>query len=201
MIAARYASAIALFDAANAEDPRRARDEDGQDFPYELLYARRMTAMLDRFAPQADEVVRLAVRAQHIQRWKTPRDSYPLDRAGYLQWRTGLYRFHSETAARLMRQAGYDESTVTRVQAAIGKKDLKLNPDSQATEDVADLVFIEHYLQAFADKKNYPEDKWLDIIRKTWRKMSPRAQAFALGGNIRLPESQALLIAKAIGGS
>ena len=107
----RFERAIALFDAANAEDPRQDKGARRQWVPYELLYAQRMTEMIDRFAPQASEAAKLAVRAQHIQRWKTPRDSYPMDRTGYLQWRTGLYKFHAETAGRLMKEAGYDDET------------------------------------------------------------------------------------------
>ena len=135
----RFDAAIAAFDAANAEDPNR---DEGR--PKELLYAQRMSAMLDRFAPDASEAVRLAVRAQHIQRWKTPRASYPMDRQGYLQWRTGLYKFHAETAGRILQEAGYDAGTIERVQAAVGKKGLKVNAETQLLEDVTDLVFLEH---------------------------------------------------------
>jgi hypothetical protein len=130
-----------------------------------------------------------------------PRDSYPLDRTGYLQWRTGLYRFHAETAGRLMREAGYDEAMIARVQQAIGKKGLKVNPDTQLLEDVIGLCFIEHYLADFAARHaEYDEAKWLQILRKTWAKMSPRGHAFALEGGIRLPAALLPLIVKAVGG-
>lgn len=195
----RFEHALALFDAANAEDPRQDLDTDGQPVPRELLYARRLSDMLQRYAPAADEAVKLAVRAQHIQRWKTPRDSYPMTREGYLQWRTGLYRFHAETAGRLMRVAGYDAASIERVMQAVGKRGLKTNPDTQLLEDVVDLVFIEHYMLEFARQKaDYSEEKWLDIVRKTWRKMSARAHAFALSGQVKLPEPLAPLIVKAV---
>jgi hypothetical protein len=159
--------AIALFDAANAEDPRTDAGPDGNTMPREQLYAQRMTDMIARFAPDASEVARLAVRAQHIQRWKVPRDSYPMDRDGYLQWRTGLYKFHAETAGRLMKEAGYDDETIDRVKQAVGKRGLKVNADTQLLEDVADLVFIEHYMLGFAGQKPYySEEKWLEIIRQ-----------------------------------
>jgi hypothetical protein len=186
---------------ANAEDPRMDQGPDGKDVPYELLYAQRMTDMIDRFAPSASEAAKLAVRAQHIQRWKTPRDSYPMDRTGYLQWRTGLYKFHAETAGRLMKEAGYDDETIEPVKTAVGKKGLKVNPDTQLLEDIADLVFIEYYMLGFAGKKpDYSEEKWLDIIRKTWKKMSPAAHEFALAGKIKLPEPMVPLIVKAVSG-
>jgi hypothetical protein len=192
----RFTQAIALFDAANAEDPNL---DEGQ--PKELLYARRMTEMLGRFAPQADEVAQLAARAQHIRRWTVPRANYPLGKPGYFAWRTGLYRFHAETAGALMQQAGYDAATVARVKAAVGKLDLKTNPDTQLLEDVSCLVFIEHYMLGFAGQQaEYTEEKWLGIIRKTWKKMSGPAQAFATSGGIRLPEALVPLILKAVAG-
>ena len=191
----RFDATIARFDAANAEDPNR---DEGQ--PKELLYARRMSEMLERFAPDASETVRLAVRAQHIQRWKTPRASYPMDRQGYLQWRTGLYKFHAETAGRIMRETGYDAGTIERVQAAVGKKGLKVNAETQLLEDVTDLVFLEHYLAGFAAQRpDYDEAKWIEIIRKTWQKMSQQARDFVIAGKVSLPETARPLILKAIG--
>ncbi len=195
----RFERAIALFDAANAEDPRLDKGPDGKEIPRELLYAQRMTEMIGRFAPDASEAAQLAVRAQHIQRWKVPRNSYPMDRNGYLQWRTGLYKFHAETAGRLMKEAGYDDEMIERVKTAVGKRGLKVNPDTQLLEDVTDLVFIEHYMLEFAGQHpEYSEEKWLDIIRKTWKKMSPAAREFALAGKIRLPEPLVPLIVKAV---
>ena len=193
----RFDRAIALFDAANAADPNR---DEGR--PKELLYAMRMTEMIGRFAPEASEVARLAVRAQHIRRWTVPRSSYPLGKPGYFAWRTGLYRFHAETAGKLMAQAGYDEATIAQVKAAVGKQDLKTNPDTQMLEDVTSLVFIEHYMLGFAGQHaEYTEEKWLDIIRKTWKKMSGTAQAFATSGGIKLPEALLALLLKAISGN
>lgn len=190
----RFETAIARFDAANAEDPNL---DEGQ--PKELLYARRMSAMLARFAPDAAEAVRLAARAQHIQRWKTPRASYPMDRQGYLQWRTGLYKFHADTAGRIMRETGYDEETVARVMAAVGKKGLKVNAETQLLEDVTDLVFLEHYIAGFAAQHpDYSEEKWIEIIRKTWQKMSQAARDFVLAGKVSLPEALRPLILKAV---
>lgn len=191
----RFEATLARFDAANAEDPNC---DEGQ--PKELLYARRMSEMLARFAPGAAEAVRLAVRAQHIQRWKTPRSSYPADRQGYLQWRTGLYKFHAETAGRIMEETGYDAETIERVKAAVGKKGLKVNAETQLLEDVTDLVFLEHYLAGFAARHpDYSEEKWIDIIRKTWQKMSKEARDFVLAGKVSLPEAAKPLILKAVG--
>ena len=193
----REARAIALFDTANSADPNRAMD-NGQPIAKELLYAQRMSAMLQRFAPEADETVRLAVRAQHIERWKIPRSSYPMNRAGYHEWRTTLYGYHADRAGALMREAGYDEAAVARVSAMLKKESLA-DPATQMMEDVVGLVFIESYMADFAAQHpEYDEAKWLGIIAKTWRKMSPRGQAFALSG-IHLPQALVPLIVKAVG--
>ncbi len=198
MSSQRFQTAIAAFDKANAEDPNKDV-ADGREHPKELLYARRMTEMQERYAPEASEVVRLAVRAQHIQRWKIPRSEFPMERQGYLQWRTRLYKFHAETAGRLMGETGYDDAMIRQVEEVISKKGLKVNPETQLLEDVAGLVFIEHYMLGFATQHpEYDEEKWLQIIRKTWQKMSPRAHEFALSGKVRLPEALVPLIQKAV---
>ena len=192
--------AIALVDAANSEDPNRVT-LDGKDWPKELLYSQRMSDMLQRFRPDADAAQQLAIRAQHVQRWKSPRDAYPMDRIGYLQWRKDLYKIQAETAVGLLEQAGYGEDVTGRVRAAVAKQRIKENPDTQLLEDVTDLTFLEHYLLEFAEKHpEYDEDKWLDILRKTWKKMSGDAQAFALSGSIKVPESLLPLIQKAVSG-
>jgi len=196
-----YENTVALIDAANAEDPRMDT-VDGKPVPRELLYGQRMAEMIGRYAPEADAVMKLAVRGQHIQRWKTPRNSYPMTREGYLSWRTGLYKFHAETVGQLMKQAGYDDASIERARQAVGKRALKVNPDTQLLEDVTDLCFIEHYMLEFAGQHTeYSEEKWLDIIRKTWKKMSPRAHEFALSGKLKLPAPLVPLITKAVTGA
>ena len=193
-----FIRALALIDAANAEDPNQEVAE-GKTWPKEQLYSQRMSDMLARFAPEAAEAVQLACRAQHIQRWKTPRQDYPMTREGYLQWRTSLYKFHAETTAQLMQEAGYDTAEIERVKQAVGKRGLKVNADTQMMEDVAALVFIESYMHDFAvQKADYSEEKWLVIIRKTWKKMSDAGRAFALSGQIQLPDNLLPLIQKAI---
>ena len=154
---------------------------EGKSHPKELLYAQRMTAMLGRFAPDAAEAVQLAVRCQHICRWKIPRNTYPMDGEGYKRWRTNLYKFHGDTAGAIMREAGYDDEIIGKVQALLRKERLKVNPDTQLLEDVVDLVFLEHYLADFVSKySHYEEDKLLGILRKTWQKMSEKGHAAAL---------------------
>jgi len=194
-----FDNAVALIDAAHSEDPNQDT-ADGKEWPKELLYSHRMADMLQRYRPDAEDVMKLAIRSQHIQRWKSPRDAYPMDRIGYLKWRKDLYKFHADTAAALLEQAGYDEEAIDRLKVSVAKKKIKQNADTQLLEDVADLVFIEHYLQAFVDKHpEYDEDKWIDIIQKTWKKMSDQGQEFALSGSVKLPEPLVPLIQKALG--
>ncbi len=173
----RFARAIALFDAANAEDPNKETFE-GAEYPKEVLYAERMTAWLDKFAPDGSEALKLAARAQHIRRWAIPRSEYPMDRKGYDLWRTTLAKFHGDTAAEILRQVGYDEPTIERVKALLLKERMKLDSEGQTLEDVVCLVFLQYYFAEFAS--HYSEPKLVGIVRKTWKKMSERGHEEAL---------------------
>ena len=189
----RLRTAIARLDAANAEDPN-VETVDGVAYPKELLYAQRMTAWLDRLAPDASEALRLAARAQHIRRWAIPRRDYPMTRTGYLKWRTTLYRFHADTAGDVLREVGYDDATIAAVQSLLRKEGLKRNPDMQCLEDVVCLVFLESYFADFAPQVD--EQKVLDILRKTWKKMSARGQQAAR--HLALPRAAHALLEKAL---
>jgi len=122
-----FEKAIELIDAANRADPNQEAAADGVMWPKELLYSQRMSEMLERYAPESDDVMKLAVRAQHIERWKSPRSDYPEGRQGYLKWRTDLYKFHAETAAALLARAGYPEQDIERLKKAVGERGLKVN--------------------------------------------------------------------------
>ena len=193
-----YETARDLIDAANRADPNQV-SVDEREWPKELLYSERMSDMLERFKPDAHEVMKLAIRAQHIERWKSPRKAYPEGRIGYLQWRKDLYKIQASRAAELMLEAGYKQDACNRAWQAVAKKNIKGNPDTQLLEDVTDLVFLEHYMLGFVgNHPEYDEEKWIGIIRKTWNKMSPEAQQFALSGAIQLPQSLAPLVHKAV---
>ncbi len=189
----RFRAAIERIDAANSEDPNREVWE-GQEHPKELLYAQRMSESLEQLAPDAPEVVRLAVRSQHIERWRIPRSEYPKDRQGYRRWRTDLGRFHAEKAAAILREVGYRPETVGRVQSLLQKKQLKVDPDCQLLEDVICLVFLGYYFADFA--KEHDEAKLINILRRTWKKMSSRGQQAAL--ELKLSGPLRTLVEKAI---
>ena len=189
----RFEAVVARFDAANAEDPNQEVFEETA-YPKELLYARRMTAWLDRLEPDASEALRLAARSQHIRRWDIPRHTFPKTRTGYLRWRTTLYTHHADTAADIMRQVGYDEPTTDRVRSLLRKTRLKQDAEVQCLEDVACLVFLESYFAAFAAQQD--EEKIIGIVQKTWKKMSPRGQQMAL--TLTLPPRARDLVEKAL---
>ena len=180
----RLETALALIDHANAEDP------NGR----ELVYGQRMSERLARLEPGASEALQIACRAQHIRRWEIPRSSYPEGRAGYRKWRAELGRRHGELAAEIAREAGYDDSFAGRVSALVRKQGLKTDPETQTLEDVACLVFIEHYLADFAAR--HPREKIVDIIARTARKMS--AHGLEAVAAIELPAALAALVDEAL---
>lgn len=166
-----------MFDAANEEDPH-TEVWQGKKFPKELLYAIRMTEKLSEFAPNASEALQLAARCQHICRWEIPRETYNMDRTGYLKWRQDLKKFHAGKAAQILLEAGYDRKTIDEVTFLVEKKQLKRNTDTQALEDVICLVFLQYYFEPFA--REHTEQKLVDILQKTWRKMSEEGHRAAL---------------------
>jgi len=181
------------FDAANARDPN-VTIVDAKPLPKELVYASRITSWLDRLEPHASEALRLAARSQHLMRWSIPRNRFPMDRAGYLKWRTTLYDFHADQAAEILREVGYDEATIRRVESLVRKQGIKSDPEMQLLEDVICLVFLEHYFAEFA--ADHEEEKLIRILRRTWAKMSPRGHAMAQA--LDLPERERKLIEKSL---
>jgi hypothetical protein len=189
----RFSNALAAFDAYHQQDPN-TETENGKVFPKELLYSRRMTDRLSRFAPDADEAVKLAVCSQHIGRWEIPREKYPMDRKGYLQWRNEEKIHHSRIAEKILSDCGYDPDTIGKVKMLLLKKELFTNADTQLLEDVVCLVFIEHYLLDFAAK--HDDEKVVDILRKTLKKMSAKGKQAV--NDLQIPEKIQPLIQKAV---
>lgn len=174
---AAHEQARALIDAAHAADPRRAAD--GR--PAELAYADHMERWVATLVPDAPPILRLAARCQHLERWSLPRADFPMDKVGYHAWRRTLYQRQSEHARSLLLKAGLPESEASEVATWVSKTGLKTNPGTQALEDAACLVFLENEIAGFAAAHaDYPPEKFIDILRKTWRKMSPSAQRAAL---------------------
>lgn len=183
-----------LIDAAHAGDPSRAADGRAA----ELVYADRMEAWVQRLVPGAPPLLCLAARSQHLERWLVPRASFPLDKPGYHAWRRSLYTKQAERARTLLLEAGVSPADAAEVATWVSKTGLKTNPGTQALEDAACLVFLENEIGAFAAQHaDYPREKFVEILRKTWRKMSPRGQELARG--LALPSGIAALVAEATG--
>lgn len=192
----RLEAVMAAIDSANSDDPR-ATVVDGQSRPYEIVYAERMTARLAVLYPQASEVLRIAARAQHIRRWDIPRGRYPEGRDGYNAWRKACREHHGEVVGKIMIAQGYEADDVAQVVKLIKKEQLKKDPESQALENVVDVVFVEHYFEDFIGKYSaYDDDKIIDIVGKTLRKMSPKGHQAALA--LDLPERTRRLVLAAV---
>jgi hypothetical protein len=185
----RFDSALAGIDAVHAQDPEQEGDR-----PKELVYAERMSAWLEKLAPQASEALRLAVRCQHLKRWAIPRANFPEGKVGYLSWRKQESLAHAVLAGEILGGAGYGAEELRRVQSLIKKERIKHDPEAQLLEDTACLVFLEHEFAAFAPK--HDEAMLVDILRKTWAKMSPPGHSAALG--LKLPQHLRLLVEKAL---
>ena len=173
----RFAEALRRFDGENSRDPNVVT-VDGVAQPYELLYSKWVTGWVLRLCPSPSEALLLAARSQHICRWTVPRKSYPMTRAGYLKWRADLKQFHAQKSAGLLREAGYAEDVIARVQELNLKKNLALDPECQVLEDALCLVTLQHQLTDLIEKTE--SEKMVSILQKTWKKMSPAAREQAL---------------------
>jgi len=189
-----FQNASIWIDAENAQDSN-SEIYQSKTYPKELLYSNRMYEKLMDFHPNASEALQIASKAQHICRWKMPRESYPMDRVGYLKWREDLKKFHSETTAVILEKVGYNSEFITRVSFLIEKKLLKKDEETQLLEDVICLVFLEHYFDSFVQK--HDREKMKNIILKTWNKMSDKGHQEAL--KINYSVSNLELIKEALG--
>ncbi len=172
---ARLARALALIDAANAADPKGEA----------LVYGERMSAELARLFPAASEVLQVAARGQHVERWLLPRGDYPEGKAGYLDWRREQGRRHALRVAGIMAEAGFSPANSERVGVLLRKEGIKRDPEVQALEDVICFVFLKWYFAPFAADRG--AEQTLDIVEKTARKMSAEGRARALA-EFDLPE-------------
>lgn len=174
----RFKRAIRRFDQENSQDPNLQVHGSESD-PRELVYAKWLTEWVLRLEPDASEALRLATRGAHLCRWSIARNSYPLDRAGYLRWRQELKKFHEEKAAAILDELGYEQETIAQVRKLISKRGFPTDPESRTLEDALCLVFLEHQFADLAAKSS--DDKMINALRKTWKKMTPRAREIAKG--------------------
>jgi hypothetical protein len=193
---ARYKATIADIDAANADDPRTIVVA-GVVRPYEVVYSERMTERLAAMYPDASDVLRIAARGQHIRRFDIARSKFPQGRDGYNEWRRTCREHHAKLLRDIMSRHGYDETAIEHAAKLVRKEQLKKDKESQALENVVDVVFLEHYFDEFTGKySQYDDAKIIDIIGKTLRKMSPKGHQAALA--LDLPERTRKLIMAAV---
>lgn len=169
--------AFTLFDAYNQQDPITLAWDD-VTYPAEYFYAIELYNWVLKLDPQASEAVLLASRSQHIGRWEVPRETYPLGKSGYLNWRSDLAKFHAAKAHELMLQAGYAPDFIEGVKRIILKQKIKLDPEVQLIENALCLVFLQFQFEDFIQK--HTEEKLITIIKKTWNKMSQSGRDAAL---------------------
>lgn len=191
----RLSRVIALIDEANSCDPETV-EVSGGERPAAFVYGKRMSATLEHLAPGASDHLQIAVRGQHIERWTVPRSTYAEGRTGYLKWRKDLQAFHAKRLAELMEKSGYHEMDIERVSRLVRKAGLKTDPEVQTLEDVACLVFLEHHAADLFER--YEDDKVVDILEKTARKMS--AEGLAAAGRLELGERLSRLMDRALAG-
>lgn len=190
----RFNAVITAIDAVNAEDPRKIT-VDGVERPFETVYAERMTETLERMYPDASELLRIAARAQHIRRWQIPRDTHPTGREGYNKWRMSMRQLHADLVGGIMAEQGYSTDDIALVGSFLRKEALKRVADSQALENVVDVVFLNYYWDDFVAKyPDYDDDKLIDIVGKTLRKMSSHGHAAALALDLP-PETVRIVMA------
>jgi len=101
-----------------------------------------------------------------------------MTRPGYLQWREALKKLHAQRAGEILREVGYVEETIHRVQALNLKKHFPHDPESRVLEDALCLVFLERQLVELASKTS--DDKVINALQKSWGKMTSAAQAEAV---------------------
>lgn len=194
----RLRRTLEAIDAANSADPNRETVK-GEEMPRELAYSAHMTRWLHELEPEPSEDVQIACRAQHIERWRIPRQDYPEGRKGYYEWRQACGRFHAERATAIMAELGYGEQRREHVARMLTKRELKTDSDTQLMEDVACLVFLERYFAPFYEQhEDFDKDKWLRIVQRTWGKMSARGQEAALTLTSKLPEHLRQLLQEAL---
>jgi hypothetical protein len=138
----RLRKAFAAIDAANSLDPKSVI-VDGVSRPANLIYGLRMSAELERFAPDASEELQIAARGQHIERWIIPRSQYPMDRPGYHRWRLALRDHHAARLSTILTDLAYDKTAIARVASIVRKERPKEDNEVQTLEDVMCFVFVQ----------------------------------------------------------
>ncbi len=199
----RYVAATDQMMRAHALDPRREADSEGghppgptPQQPVEWLYTRRLVAWVRRLGPDPSDALLLAAHGLHLSRWTIPRDSHPMTRAGYHDWRDRLRSLHADECEAILRECLYDDDMVRRVRELVDRTTYPDDPESRVTEDAASLLLLERQLTALAAK--IERAKLMRVVRRVWARMTPEAQELALA--LPLEASDAEVVRQALNG-
>ncbi|KAJ3279394.1 hypothetical protein HK104_001506 [Borealophlyctis nickersoniae] len=203
----RFQAAISALFNAHREDPTKVptptTDNPEETTPYSEIYHTRLAHYVSLLSHPSvpSEPLLLAAHGQHIYRWKVPRSSYPEGLAGYKRWRAGLAKMHADETERILTECGYaaDPATtdvIPRVRDLIMKRNLATDEEVQMFEDAICLVFLEKEFEGFAGKLS--EEKIVDVVKKTWKKMGEKGHKAALSLLGSLPVEAREIIEKAL---
>lgn len=183
---ARLSEALRRFGAVHEEDPKG----------YASHYHARLSHWIRQLEPAPSAPLELAGHCQHLRRWAIPRTDFPEGRTGYKRWRTALAQRHAEEASEILAEVGFEPETIDRVRALLLKQRMKHDAEVQLLEDAVCLVFLENEFESFS--KKHDREKLVDIVQKTWGKMSEKGHAHALELLPALPEDAQALLREAL---
>ena len=189
----RYDIAVSAMLRVHAQDPRRESDDTGEH-ALELLYTRRLVAWVERLDPEASEALLLAAHGLHLSRWTIPRNTYPMTRKAYHDWRNRLRALHADETEDILRECLYDDATVARVRELVLRTTYPDDPASRVIEDAVSLLLLERQFVEFAAKTE--DTKLLRVVRRVWVRMTPQAQEIAL--TLPLGEAEAEVVRAAL---
>lgn len=190
MYSSVYPKAVEALKAAHQQDPNL--EPDGT--PTELVYSQHLADCLAQVYPDASEALAIAAWCQHLYRWEIARSTYPEGRIGYYQWRNFLGDYQANKAAVILKEAGYSDEFISEMRDIQKKLNIHRLDEAQKLEDVVCLVFIEHYMADFMPGKT--DAQLIDIVQKTWGKMSAHGHEIAL--QLNLPESVKRIVGLAL---
>lgn len=194
MFSTSFQSATETLKASHLQDPHLELN-GSEELPAEWLYVSRLLDCLQKVYPEASEALTIAAYCQHLFRWEIKRTTYPEGRIGYYQWRNFLGEYQADKAAVILKSSGYTDDFIQEVTAILKKLNISRLEESQKLEDVVCLVFLEHYMTDFIPGKS--EAQLIQIVQKTWSKMSDHGHRIAL--ELNLPEPTRRIVEQALG--
>ncbi|WP_321449636.1 DUF4202 family protein [uncultured Cohaesibacter sp.] len=167
-----------IIDQTNAQDPRMTAPQGTAAVPAELLRGFRLSLVCEEFAPSADDLVKIAARAQTLESWQfeeadgTP----PQESVAVIEARK---REHSaKRISQIMAANGYNEHDCGIVRDLVLGKSEDETGRAQLLEDLNGLVFIQFH--AVDLLKLYPAEQLAPILTDCLSGMSDEALYHAI---------------------